>query len=1266
MHYIHGRTCCLGLALGLIVGHLAGCGSSEPTVELAEVTGKVTYQGEALKMGTVSFQPPSGPRARTVTEYSRQTPPGYKHSNTRFGNYPLSYFTPRIEWGRPLAAGQLNLLVFQPTRTTRESVELASRLDVRVNIVANSSHSGWWVGWNSSGTSFYDDIPSEQALNERAMVSLSPAYGYHAIIIGKIKWSVIPENIRKQILERVKGGTALVLVSPWGVDEDLQKAVKPGDATNPLAESVSATVPLAKLPLDMDLELLYPTKKDYPPRKIGPLEIRTGKLGEGKVVFLQYHDIFLKDGKKDVFSTDSWNRYSRDLGLTPFVGVEDDDLFYNYYMSILSKVIIYATGRESVVRVRPDTVDARVAREGLPAAPVTFNISHENRILPGTSLYYEIRDRLNKVIAKGEKEIEQKAGGTAFAPPFPVLKQDLYMTDVWIKRRGMVLDWASSAVTVTDTSYLKSVVADKEFFGRDERISGSITLKEPVPSGYKVFAELWDTYNRLEQRVELKAGGTKFRFNKIRHPLSRTYRIVCKVESGDFVLDERETWTGLPSNEFDEFQFVLWGEGWSGRIKNTHMRLLKEHGVTGYFDMARYITPDIMRQSADNLVKNNLKAWPLCWGLWSFPTYYGYLQGDWKETLKQTYLSRTTAYKRYGTLGYQIDSESTIQSDEKWDNPAMLKDYRIYLQGRYGNIAALNKIWGSAFSSFDDIRFISFIDARTGRQSSRWMEQDLYKRDRFNSVAEYTAGLVRELDPGARVGIDINCLGSHDSFDIPRMTKVIDAFIQSDLEYFDKDRDKSRVSAGYWVGFYKGEQSEWQMRTKPWESLFRGGNALAWWPYNNNINADLTEPYLCFKQMSEEVRDIHGGMDKLLMSADKRLDPILILWSNRSRIAGVYNPLETTWAGAIKNFMNLLRRVGLDYQCVGEDVVEEKLQFGHRQRVLILPASQSISRRGVEKIKAFAASGGLVIADYKPATMDEYLRPYGNRQKAGPEAEVEFKTCPKCKGKKIIHLGGAGDPLGNCPVCGGTGVVAKGGALLLNKSALDELFDFTKKGVKPLGKGHGLFLAGTPPVDEWRALRNSLIAHGGVKGDIEVLDTLGNTRTDLRTYVFDNGPAMFVGILPGKTVADPPGEEFILKTDRKMHVYNVRLHSYLGYTDAVTAGILPARAKLFALLPDRVEDGLALECPKTAYRPGEVVTLEIKTGPKTLQDVTLAVRIELLKGNRAIEAYTKKLAVKGGATHAIPLALNESRGEYILRLTEVISGQRQEIKLTVR
>jgi len=495
------------------------------------------------------------------------------------------------------------------------------------------------------------------------------------------------------------------------------------------------------------------------------------------------------------------------------------------------------------------------------------------------------------------------------------------------------------------------------------------------------------------------------------------------------------------------------------------------------------------------------------------------------------------------------------------------------------------------------------------------------------------------------------------------MTKVIDAFIQSDLEYFDKYKDKYRVGAGYWIGFYQGETSEWQMRTKPWESLFRGGNALAWWPYENNFTKDLTEPYLCFKQTSEEVKDIRGGIDRLLMSSDKRIDPVLILWSNNSRIAGTYNPLEITWAGAINNFINMLRRTGLDFQCVGENFVEEKLRFGDKQRVLILPASQSISHRSVEKIKAFASAGGLVIADYMPATMDEYLRPCG--EDAGAKGPLEFETCPKCKGAKIIHLGGAGDPLGNCPVCGGTGVVAKGASFALNRSALQDIFDFTAKGIKKYGNGYGLFLSRAPAVDEYRAIRDTLIKYAGVRGDIEVLDILGNTRTDLQTYLFDSGPAMFVGVLPDRTIADPPGEEFTLRTDRKMHIYNVRMHSYLGYSDSVTAGMLPAQAKLFALLPARI-DGLAIESARKEYRPGDVVTLDIRTTPDALKDVTLAVRIEVLKDNKPIEAYTKKVAVKGATSHHIPIALNQEKGEYVIRMTEVVSGNRQEIRIRVR
>lgn len=39
---------------------IAGCGSDTPEIEYAEVTGKVTYNEEAPKMGTVTFQPALG------------------------------------------------------------------------------------------------------------------------------------------------------------------------------------------------------------------------------------------------------------------------------------------------------------------------------------------------------------------------------------------------------------------------------------------------------------------------------------------------------------------------------------------------------------------------------------------------------------------------------------------------------------------------------------------------------------------------------------------------------------------------------------------------------------------------------------------------------------------------------------------------------------------------------------------------------------------------------------------------------------------------------------------------------------------------------------------------------------------------------------------------------------------------------------------------------------------------------------------------------
>ncbi|MEX0724888.1 MAG: hypothetical protein WD065_01380 [Planctomycetaceae bacterium] len=47
--------------VGLLLGLFSGCGGDDaPVREYADVAGKVTYNGEAVKRGKVMFQPPSG------------------------------------------------------------------------------------------------------------------------------------------------------------------------------------------------------------------------------------------------------------------------------------------------------------------------------------------------------------------------------------------------------------------------------------------------------------------------------------------------------------------------------------------------------------------------------------------------------------------------------------------------------------------------------------------------------------------------------------------------------------------------------------------------------------------------------------------------------------------------------------------------------------------------------------------------------------------------------------------------------------------------------------------------------------------------------------------------------------------------------------------------------------------------------------------------------------------------------------------------------
>ena len=258
----------------------------------------------------------------TVREYSRFLPADYRHSNERFNNYPGTLSGPRIEWAAPFAIGRLKLLIILPWGAAHEASELRSRIPADINLITTAGFDKWVNP--QAGEPAYEPVPVDGVvLNDTANRLLSAGYRYDAIVVGKVKWSVIPQTIQEKILAKVRAGTSLVLISPWGVDDNLQKQMAlSGD--NALSGIVQSTVPVGILPLDVDFEQTGP--KGYFPRRIGPPDISTGKLGGGNVVWLDYRDRAVKHETLTVHGVTPWLYYSYTSALTPFLPEDENTL----------------------------------------------------------------------------------------------------------------------------------------------------------------------------------------------------------------------------------------------------------------------------------------------------------------------------------------------------------------------------------------------------------------------------------------------------------------------------------------------------------------------------------------------------------------------------------------------------------------------------------------------------------------------------------------------------------------------------------------------------------------------------------------------------------------------------------------------------------------------------------------------------------------------------------------------------------------------------
>jgi len=1161
--------------------------------------------------------------------------------------------TAHIPFANPCRPGSVKALVVAPTWTQRETVELAQRLslDYAPLMTAGYDNFGPYEGEHEKQYAGID--PDEFRAGVDALLRRDARY--EAIVIGKMRWTVLPESVQDRLLDRVRRGTGLLYVGSW----DQGAGAAAGDALEADAAASAALLrglpPLAALPR-------FSTGLDSP-------VVRAGRLGRGRIVSIDYGE------NTETVTKNEWARMLESL--TPFRS--DDPLYYDYWHSLLARATLWTAGKE-----------ARFTIAGLPTAVLTIDqqalaqqglaLRLEGARPPGANwfLHWVVRDRRNRI----EHVLQAPLEGATASLALPHLKGGDKMLDVWVRdEHARVVDWASVALTVRAPVEVVEIALASDVLQKGEPLAGKLTLTRPLDQGLSVRLEAVDTHGRRVAQAAVKPGadGTLPFSLSVPHPLVCGHTLVVRVTDGRQILDEETHAFYVNVTDFSklvrDFTFHMWDAPQPGsRSARTWLQEFGRLGIdTVYLAGALFEPSETSFKIARLLGDANLKAAPYATRRLLASMRYAHttpeegpdgpmipaarnplgksldeLRND-GAVRKLQELARD--YGPFGPAYYSLGDENALCTPPYRDvcfSEQVRKSFQAYLQVLYPDLAALNREWGANYASWDEVKAVTLKNAAPRNRYEQWIDHRMHMDRLFAEHHVVCTQAIREADPAAKVGLEgiVYPASSYTGFNLYELLPHMDFFSPynhlPEIHAWSFQPDESL--RGTWFGSYQGA-TEAQARYMPWHMLFEGANSISWWTSHlggsggigglGGFSPDLgAQPLL--RHASEEIRAIKSGVGKLLIAGERQTHPIAVYFSNSCLHASTVRPEETTWEHSLMDFHYVLRDGGCEY----EFLAPPHLLAGRlaKYKALILPYSQAVSAEEVALIEAFVKAGGALFADFAPAIMDEH-------------------------GRK------------------------------LEKSALLPVFgEFKRLNVRPYGKGKAICLHDY--VRGYHTRRKKGLSRGVCDGMIRLLasaagvrpfaaarDEAGNTRQDVEISQFRNGDARFLTLLrlfSGKSSGQAAGPEGEIAagaggpaSDRVKvtlpaahHVYDVRSNAYLGRQDAIDAAFAPGQPRIYALLPAEVQ-GVRLSHERTRYAPGGLVKISGALLPESLKSCGTVLRLTVRRGAEPLDHYAANVPVKGGFTHAIPLALNETPGQYAVTVRDIVSGKTAEARFTV-
>ena len=336
----------------------------------------------------------------------------------------------------------------------------------------------------------------------------------------------------------------------------------------------------------------------------------------------------------------------------------------------------------------------------------------------------------------------------------------------------------------------------------------------------------------------------------------------------------------------------------------------------------------------------------------------------WKDQI----LERMKGLPEMAPVLYSLGDENVLGRDSGY-GASDLPAFRSFVEKKYDSIAKLNENWGTAYKSFEEVPHRTLGESAKDRNFAEWNDHCEYMERQFADIHHYSARIIKENDPFAKVGLE----GTFGGHDIELMMEKLDWWgpYTKPLEDQLLRSLYSEVPRFVWSGYHAERTVQAPLMDR--HILLGSVNGNGWYAagcdYVHDIMAvDQSPSYP--KSFMDELQRLRFGMAQMLIT-NKFMDSGLGLWwSHSNSRSGKVDERCVSPESGVSAMIQFCNAAGAGFEFVTPRTAQKRLK---QIRVLMLMGTNALSDRDAELILDFVKKGGTVIADLTPAMLNENL-----------------------------------------------------------------------------------------------------------------------------------------------------------------------------------------------------------------------------------------------------------------------------------------------------